>query len=591
MAGINIPIKLSKKTEVSGEKFSVLIILLFIFSTLLILVFTGKLLYDKTLETAEAENAVINRSAAAALDIFFSGMGSASTALLETVNAPGFNRSIERVAVDAFFENNNNIAALSFYDSSDKNAPPLSFINQDFFKNNSIDVRLVNIFVELTRASPEGSGRTRNTVLNCESIFGIPLLAMVFQHRGGATGLVFFHLAGLEEVFKTDRRTSYLVNTADGVLLHSGGWPPTNGENVFRRTLIQPMLSSLLNSGRLRYVNGEGRRTTGAYSKLNAVPVLFITEMTYRAVLGELAAVALRVGCAAAGLVFFLALVVLFLTRYVRISLEKLTEFDEVKRKLEAASRFADMRLVRKILDGTAPAVAEYKNVTVMLSGIESFANIAERLNPGDSFALLNKYISRAACTVKKTNGVLDQFSDGNVRAHWGALSSSGNIEHDTLNCIRCALMLRVAVYELNRELSPSGEPACIKLSCGISSGEFAAGIADCGGRAAYTLIGKNGGFAETAKAQNMACNTDILITENTWRLVQKYILVHEMRPLKIEGRPNPLRLFALVNLRTVQGEAQVFPATLLDVRSLYPPKRPAGESETGSGKYNILEF
>jgi adenylate cyclase len=181
---------------------------------------------------------------------------------------------------------------------------------------------------------------------------------------------------------------------------------------------------------------------------------------------------------------------------------------------------------------------------------------------------------------------MLDQFSDGNVRAFWGALSSTGNAGHDALNCIRCALMLRVAVYELNREL-PESSPR-IKLSCGISSGEFTAGIADCGERAAFTLIGGGSVLAETAKAQNIAFNTDILITEDTWRLVQKYVLVHEIRPLQIEGAQRPLRMFALINLRARAGEAQMFPATIKDVLSLYLPEQPAAKPERTGAEQNV---
>ncbi|MDR2796198.1 MAG: adenylate/guanylate cyclase domain-containing protein [Spirochaetaceae bacterium] len=578
-------IKPAKKTESSGEKIPGFIIQICIFSIVLILAVAGKLLYDKTLENAETENSSINRLASAALDLFFSGLEPASTALLETVSTPGFGSSVERGAVNLFFESNRDIAAVAFYNSAGKSASSLSFINHGFFSGSNIDARLVNIFIELNKAAPEGM---RNAVLNCENIFGFPLLVMVFPYKRGGTGLVFFYLSGLEKIFKAGPSTGVLINTA-GDILHSGRSPRSNGENISSRPFIRTILSRPPGNGRLRYVDGEGRHTTAAYSKLNAVPAFFITEMTYGAVFSGLAAVALRVGCVAAGLIFFLVLVALLCSRRIKISLKKLTDFYELKRKFEVTSRFADMPLAHKSLEGLLPAGAEYKSATVLLSGIESFAHIAERLNPDDAVALLNKYIKRAAGIVKKTKGTLDQFSDGNVKAYWGALSSSGSAEHDALNCIRCALMLRVAMYELNEERRASGEAPFIRLSCGISSGEFAAGIADSGERAAYTLIGKSGGLAEIAKAQNILYNTDILITESTWHLAKKYILVHELRPLQIEGSPKPLRVFALVNLRTRQGESQVFPVTLQDVRSLYLPEQPSCESEVKD--HSILEI
>jgi adenylate cyclase len=571
MSRTGAPIKFAKKVELLGKRLFGFIVPAF--SIVLIITAAGKLLYDKTLENAETGNAYINRQATVALDLFFSNLQSVSTVLSETVNTPGFKPITERdAAVYSFFENNQYVTALVVYDSPDKNTPALQFINHAFFNNNKIDARLVNIFIELNKLSPEWERQTRGAVLNCESIFGFPLLVMVFPYRHGGTALVFFHLAGLEEVFSAGPHTSHIVNTAGDVLFHSGRLLQPNGENVFLQPFIQTMLSNPLNSGQLRYVNGEGLRTTGAYSKLNAVPALFVTEITYGAVFSDLVPIAVRVGCIAAGLIFFLVIIVLSRTRSIRESLKKLTEFDEVRRKFEAASRFADMRLVRQTLDGLLPAKAEYKNATVLLSGIESFVHIAGRLNPDHAFEMLNKYLIRAAGSVKKTNGTLEQFSGGNVKAHWGALSSNGRVEHDALNCIRCALMLRVAVYELNKEQPLPGDCSLLKLSCGISSGEFAAGITDCGEREAYTLIGEDSGLAETAKRQNAAYNTDILITESTWHLVQKYVLVHEMPPLPIEGKTKPLRVFALINLRARQGEAQVFPVTLKDVQSLYLP-------------------
>ncbi|MDR0683547.1 MAG: adenylate/guanylate cyclase domain-containing protein [Spirochaetaceae bacterium] len=563
-----------------------------VFSVVLILAAAGKFLYDETLENAETGNAYINRQAAAALNIFFSSLQSASTALLETVNRPGVNAVTERGdAVNSFFENNQHIAALAIYDPPDKNTQSLPFINHAFFNNNNIDQRLISIFIELNKVAPERERQTHGTVLNCESIFGFPLLAMVFPYRHGGDALVFFHLAGLEEVFRTGPHTSCIINTAGDVLFRSGRPLRPNGKNVFSQPYIQTMLAGRLNSGRLRYVNGDGRYTVGAYSMLNAVPVLFVTEITYSAVFGGLVEIAVRVGCVALIAVLFLFLTARSFTKSIRVSLKKLTEFDELSRKFQAASRFADMQLVRQSLDGLLPAEAEYKNATVLLSGMEPFSYIAERLNPDHAVGLLNKYINRAAGSVKKTNGTLGRFSDGNVRAHWGALSSTGSAEHDALNCIRCALMLRVAVYELNGERASQGERSLLKLSCGISSGEFTAGITDCGERVDYTLIGGWGDLAATAKSKNIVCNTDILITESTWHLVQKYVLVHEMPPLLIEGRPKPLRIFALINLRTRKGEAQVFPATLEDVQSLYLPEQYTGESQSANNEHIVPEF
>jgi adenylate cyclase len=193
-------------------------------------------------------------------------------------------------------------------------------------------------------------------------------------------------------------------------------------------------------------------------------------------------------------------------------------------------------------------------------------------LRPEETISLLNEFIACTAGCVKKTDGSLELFSTG-VAAYWGVLSSSGNDAHDALNCARCALMIRAAIYEINMERVGRGggpERPLIKFSCGISSGEFAAGIVKDGERTAYAPVGEAARLTETAKVRNRICNADILITESTWRLIQKYVIAQEMPSLQIEGRTLPVRVFALVNLRSRPDEPQSFPATLDEVRNLY---------------------
>jgi adenylate cyclase len=222
-----------------------------------------------------------------------------------------------------------------------------------------------------------------------------------------------------------------------------------------------------------------------------------------------------------------------------------------------------------------ASAGAEYKRVSILLPEIEYSCGADKRLTPKETISILNKFTAVTASCVEKTNGNLDLFSSGTA-AYWGAPSSSGNEKQDALNCARCALMIRAAIYELNVEraaLSAGAAHPFMKFSCGINSGEFAAGTVEGGGRTAYVLAGEAARLAKTAKSKNRAYNADILITESTWRLIHKYIIVREMPPLKIEAGADSVRtvrIFALINLRSGPDEAQAFPATLEDVRSLF---------------------
>jgi adenylate cyclase len=546
-------------TKTDGEKRAGVLVAACLLSICLIFAAAGKFLYDETLENAGRENTVVNRQTAAALDIFFSNIYYASFALLETANS-GADAAL------LFFESNPYTAAVALYDNArPEKSKPVTFINKNFFSANNADPNLLDIFTELHTDALDAAQNGSNTVLNGESIFGFPLLVIFFPYRGRAA-LVFFY-PDLENVLETGSRITYCVNMEGGALLHSEY--DLQHDDISDHYFIENILLDTQSSGSQTYISGGGLRMLGAYTKLTAVPAVLITEMSYNEALSGLLFAAKRAAVAAAAVIFFLALTLISFTKNTNLSLRKLKLLDNVNHELETVSRFADMRLARQSLEGVLPAKAEYKKATVLLSEIESFNSVAEHLNPTEALALINDYAGRVNICVKKTSGSLEQLHDGALMASWGSISTSGNVGHDALNTIRCALMMRVSMYELNNARKAAGKP-CLRFFCGISSGKFIDGIANCDERLRHVLIGETMIIADIAKAHNIVFDTDILISESAWRLTQKYIVAQEMPPLQIEGISKPLRIFALINLRTGPGEARVFPATLEDVRSLY---------------------
>jgi adenylate cyclase len=529
-----------------------------IISICLIFAVAGKFLYDETLENAGLENIVVNQQTAAALDIFFSNIYYASFALLETANS-GADPAL------LFFKSNPNTAAVALYDNARPGkSKSMTFINKSFFRANNVDPNLLDIFTELHTDALDAAQNGSKTVLNGEDIFGFPLLVIFFPYRGRAA-LVFFY-PGLEKnVLETGSRITYCVNMEGGALLSS---EYDLRHDISNHYFTENVLLGAQNSGGKTYISG-GLHMLGAYTKLTSVPAVLITEMSYSEALSGLLFAAKRAAFAAAAVIFFLVLALTSFTKNINLSLKKLKLLDSVNHELETVSRFADMGLARQSLEGILPSEAGYKKATVLLSEIGSFNSAAEHLNPTEALALINDYAGRVDICVKKTSGSLEQLHDGALMANWGSLSTSGNVGHDTLNAVRCALMMRVSMYELNKARKSAGKPL-LKFFCGISSGRFIDGIADCDERLRHVLIGETMIIADIAKAHNIVFDTDILISESAWRLTQKYIVVQEMPPLQIEGRLKPLRIFALINLKTKPGGQQVFPATLEDVRSLY---------------------
>jgi adenylate cyclase len=216
----------------------------------------------------------------------------------------------------------------------------------------------------------------------------------------------------------------------------------------------------------------------------------------------------------------------------------------------------------------------ETKPVTIFFSDIRDFTSISEKLEPNEVVEFLNAYMTRMVECVNKTGGVVDKFIGDAIMAVWGAPISSGNPAHDAFNCVRSALMMRLVLKEFNKNRGGDKKPI-IKMGCGINTGKVIAGQIGSNQRMEYTVIGDAVNLASRTESLNKPLCTDILITENTWHLVDKYFITEEMPLVTVKGKEKPVRMFAVINIRAKQGKAQPHPETLAQVRELLGMEAP----------------
>jgi adenylate cyclase len=191
---------------------------------------------------------------------------------------------------------------------------------------------------------------------------------------------------------------------------------------------------------------------------------------------------------------------------------------------------------------------------TLLFTDIRSFTMISEMLEPWEVVEFLNAYMTRMIACVEQTGGAVDKFMGDAIMAHWGAITIMESAAVNALNGVKTALAMRNALREFNAGRDGSVKQPRIRIGCGLNSGPVVAGQIGSDTRMEYTVIGDTVNLASRTEGLNKNFLTDILITESTWNLIREDIIAEEMLPTKVKGKKDPVRLFAVINLRAKPG-------------------------------------
>ena len=148
--------------------------------------------------------------------------------------------------------------------------------------------------------------------------------------------------------------------------------------------------------------------------------------------------------------------------------------------------------------------------------------------------------------------------------------------------------MMRRSLLDFNKDRGTPDKPI-LRIGCGINTGYVLAGQIGSAKRMEYTVIGDSVNTASRIEALNKPFGTDILISENTYKLLKDRIIVEPMQPIKVKGKVAPLQIYAVINYKNAEG-----PKTLDEVRKFVgipiPKNIPSTDELKEEVKYEILE-
>ena len=161
------------------------------------------------------------------------------------------------------------------------------------------------------------------------------------------------------------------------------------------------------------------------------------------------------------------------------------------------------------------------KVVTVLFCDVAGSTALGERLDPEALRAVMARYFDVAKTAIERHGGTLEKFIGDAVMAVFGVPTIR---EDDALRAVRAAQELRDGVD--------------IDIRIGVNTGEVVTSVED-------SLV--TGDAVNTAaRLEQSAGSGEVLLGEETYRLVRDAVRVEELPPLEAKGKAEPLRAYRL---------------------------------------------
>ena len=180
------------------------------------------------------------------------------------------------------------------------------------------------------------------------------------------------------------------------------------------------------------------------------------------------------------------------------------------------------------------------RELTIMFADIRGFTGLSERLQPEQVVELLNGYLATATNVVFEHHGTIDKFIGDAIMALFGAPVP---IENHALQTVKAAMAMQRRFAE-----TPAREGQRASFGIGINTGQGVVGTIGAPQLMSYTVIGDVVNVA--ARLQGEARAGEVLITEDTFRLVADHVETEELGSIYVKGRLAPVTMYKVTAVR-----------------------------------------
>jgi class 3 adenylate cyclase/tetratricopeptide (TPR) repeat protein len=203
----------------------------------------------------------------------------------------------------------------------------------------------------------------------------------------------------------------------------------------------------------------------------------------------------------------------------------------------------------------SAPAREVRKTVTIVFCDVTGSTALGEQLDPESLRDVQSRYFDAMRGAIEHHGGTVEKYIGDAVMAVFGIPQLH---EDDALRAARAVVDMREGLAALNEELARD-RGVTLQVHIGVNTGEVVAGD-PATGRALVTGDAVN----VAARLEQRASPGEILLGEETYRLVRDAIDAEAVAPLELKGKDEQIPAWRLLELHEVASSPRRFDSPMV---------------------------
>lgn len=221
----------------------------------------------------------------------------------------------------------------------------------------------------------------------------------------------------------------------------------------------------------------------------------------------------------------------------------------ESRQMAHKVSKYISPQIWESIFSGQKEVKLETqrKKLVIFFSDIKGFTSLSEQLESEALTELLNNYLTEMTRIALKYGGTIDKYIGDAMMVFFGDPTTQG-AKKDTLACVSMALEMRKHMKVLRQRWRAQGVQTPLEIRMGINTGYCTVGNFGTEARMDYTIIGREVNMA--SRLESAAESGEILISHETYSLIQDKIICREKGSIAVKGFSRPVPVYQVVDFR-----------------------------------------